>query len=126
MSRIEKCGGREPPLFAVRETDAGVVGVTIRVVATAVAATTDRMASASMSDFAVAVTAVNVGNVGGRRRRTVVQVVVGVVLPRAVGDVGGCVRRFWGLVAEGVCGVFMPWVHGRWVLGLGVCRAMRQ
>ena len=34
-------------------------------------------------------------------------------------------RRFWGLVAEGVCGVFMPWVHGRWVLGLGAW-SMRQ
>ena len=21
--------------------------------------------------------------------------------------------RFWGLIAEGVCGVFRPWVHGR-------------
>ena len=65
------------PLFAVRETDAGVVGVTIRVVATVVAATTDRMASASLGDFAVAVTAVNIGDVGGRRRRMVVYVVVG-------------------------------------------------
>ena len=52
--------------------DAGVVGVTIRVVATAVAATTDRMASASSCDFAVAVTAVNIDDVGGRRRRMVV------------------------------------------------------
>ena len=41
------------------------------------------------------------------------------VLTRGVGDAGGCVRRFWGLVAEGVYGVFKPWVHGRWVLGLG-------
>ena len=72
MSPIAKCGGCEPPLFAVRETDAGIVGVTIRVVATAVAATTDRMASASLDDFAVAVTAVNIGDVGGRRRRIVV------------------------------------------------------
>ena len=77
MSRIENCGGREPPLFAVRETDAGVVGDTIRVVATAVAATTDRMASASLGDLAVAVTTVNIGDVGGRRRSTVVKVVVG-------------------------------------------------
>ena len=52
--------------------DVGVVGVTIRVVATAVAATTDRMASASLEDFAVAVTAVHIGDVGGRRRRMVV------------------------------------------------------
>ena len=22
-------------------------------------------------------------------------------------------RRFWGLVAEGMCGVFRPWIHGR-------------
>ena len=29
---MAKCGGCEPPLFGVRETDAGVVGVTIRVV----------------------------------------------------------------------------------------------
>ena len=50
------------------------------------------------------------------------------VLTRGVGDGGGYVRRFCfgGLVAEGVCGVFMPWVHGRWVLGLGACRAMRR
>ena len=68
MSRIAICGGCEPPLFAVRETDAGVVGVTIQVVATAVAATTDRMASASLGDIAVAVTTVNIGDVGGRRR----------------------------------------------------------
>ena len=72
MSRIAICGGCEPPLFAVRETDAGVVGVTIRVVATAVAATTDKMASASLGDFAVAVTAVNIDYVGGRRKRMVV------------------------------------------------------
>ena len=39
---------------------------------------------------------------------------------------GGYARRFWRLVAEGVCGVLMPWVHGRWVLGLQACRAMRQ
>ena len=77
MSRIAKYGGCEPPLFGVRETDAGVVGVTIRVVATAVAATTDRMAFSSLGDFAVAVTAVNIGDVGGRRRRMVVKVVVG-------------------------------------------------
>ena len=77
MSRIAKCDGRDPPLFAVRETDAGVVGVTIRVVATAVAATTDRMASASLSDHAVAVTTVNIGEVGGSRRRMVVYVVAG-------------------------------------------------
>ena len=72
MSRIAICGGCEPPLVAVRETDAGVVGVIIRVVATAIAATTDRMASASLGDFDVAVTAVNIGDVGGRRRRMVV------------------------------------------------------
>ena len=72
MSRIAICGGCEPPLFAVRETDAGVVGITIRVVATAIAATTDRMASASLGDFVVAVTAVNISDVGGRRRRMVV------------------------------------------------------
>ena len=72
MSRIAIRGGCEPPLFAVRETEAGVVGVTIGVVATAVAATTDRMASASLGDFAVAVTAINIGDVGGRRRRMVV------------------------------------------------------
>ena len=35
------------------------------------------------------------------------------VLNRAVGDARGCVRRFWGLVAEGVCGVLRPWVDGR-------------
>ena len=35
-------------------------------------------------------------------------------------------RRFWGLVGEGMCGGFKPWVHGRWVLGLGACRAMQQ
>ena len=64
MSHIAICGGCEPPLFSVRETDAGVVGVTIRVVATAVAATTDRMASLSLGDFAVAVTAVNIDDVG--------------------------------------------------------------
>ena len=34
------------------------------------------------------------------------------VLARAVGDVGRCVTRFWGLVAEGVCGIFKRWVHG--------------
>ena len=72
MSRIAICGGCEPPLFAVRETDARVVSVTIRVVATTVAATTDRMALASLGDIAVAVTAVNIGGVGGRRRKTVV------------------------------------------------------
>ena len=72
MSRIAKCGGCEPPLFADRETAAGVVGVTIRVGATVVAATTDMMASASLGDFAVAVTAVNISGVGGRRRRMVV------------------------------------------------------
>ena len=72
MSRIAICGGCEPPLFAVPETDAGVVGVTIRVVATAVAATTDIMASASLGDFAVAIIAVNIGDVGGRRGRMVV------------------------------------------------------
>ena len=77
MSRIAKCGGCEPLLFAVCETDAGVVGVTIRVVATAVAATTGRMASASLGDFDVAATAVNIGDVGGRRRGMVVWVVVG-------------------------------------------------
>ena len=48
------------------------MGVTIRVVATAVAATADRMTSASLGDFAVAVTAVNISDVGGRRRRMVV------------------------------------------------------
>ena len=72
MSCIAICGGCEPPLFAVRETDAGVVGVTIWVVATVVAATTDRMVSASLGDYAVAVTAVNISDVGGRRRRMVV------------------------------------------------------
>ena len=77
MFRIAICGGCEPLLFAVRETDAGVVGVTIRVVATALAATTDRMASASLGDLAVAVTTVNIGDVGGRRTRMVVKVVVG-------------------------------------------------
>ena len=42
------------------------------------------------------------------------------VLTRGVGDPGGGgVRRFWGLVREGVCGGFKPWVHGGWVLGLG-------
>ena len=51
---------------------AGVVGVTLRVVATVVAATTDRMASAMLGVFAVAVTAVNISYVGGRRRRLVV------------------------------------------------------
>ena len=35
------------------------------------------------------------------------------VLNRAVGDARGCVRRFGGLVAEGVCGVFRPWVDER-------------
>ena len=53
------------------------MGVTIRVLASAVAATTDRMASASLGDFAVAVTAVNIGDVGGSRRIMVVRVVVG-------------------------------------------------
>ena len=72
MSRIAICGGCEPPVFAVRETDASVVGVTIQVVATAVAATTDRMTLASFGDIAVAVTAVNIGGVGGRRRKIVV------------------------------------------------------
>ena len=48
------------------------MGVIIRVVATAVAATTDRMASASLGDLAVAVTTVNIGDVGGRRRRMAV------------------------------------------------------
>ena len=72
MPRIAICGGCEPPYFAVREIDAGVVGVTIRVVATAIAATTDRMAFASLGDFAVAVTTVNIGDVGDRRRRMVV------------------------------------------------------
>ena len=71
MSRIAIYGGCKPPLFAVRETDAGVVGVTIRVVATAVAATPDRMASSSLGDLAVAVTTVNIDDVGGRRRRMV-------------------------------------------------------
>ena len=42
------------------------------VVATADAATTDSMASASLGDFAVAVAEVNIDDVGGRRRRTVV------------------------------------------------------
>ena len=27
---------------------------------------------------------------------------------------------------EGASGVFMPWVHGLWVPGLGVYREMRQ
>ena len=71
MSRIAIGGGCEPPLFAIRETDAGVVGVTNRVVAT-LAATTERMASASLGNLAVAVTTVNIGDVGGRRRRMVV------------------------------------------------------
>ena len=35
-------------------------------------------------------------------------------------------RRFWGLVGEGVCGVFQPWIHRRWVLGLGARKGMRQ
>ena len=61
-----------PPLFAARETGAGVVGVTNWVVATAVAATTDRIASASLGDFTVAVTAVNIGDVGSRQRGMVV------------------------------------------------------
>ena len=52
--------------------DAGVVGVAVRVVTTAVAATTDRMASASLADFAVAVSAVVIGDISGRRRRMVV------------------------------------------------------
>ena len=72
MSRVVKCGGCEPTLFAANETDAGVVGVRIRVTATAVAATKDRMASASLGDFAVAVTAVNTGDVDGGRKRMVV------------------------------------------------------
>ena len=42
------------------------------VVATVVAATTDRMASAWLGEFAVAATAGNICDVGGRRRRTVV------------------------------------------------------
>ena len=42
------------------------------VVAPVVAATTDRMASAWLDDFTVAATAGNIGDVGGRRRRTVV------------------------------------------------------
>lgn len=41
-------------------------------VATAIAATTDTMASPSFVDFAIAVTALNIGDIGGRRRRTVV------------------------------------------------------
>ena len=60
--------GCEPPLFAVRETDADVVGVTARVVAIAVAATSDRMASASLSDFAAAVTTVKIIDASGMRR----------------------------------------------------------
>ena len=72
VSRIAKCGGRAPPLSAVLETDAGVLGVTIRVVATVASATTDRTASASLDDLAVAVTTVSIGDVGGRRRRMVV------------------------------------------------------
>ena len=31
-----------------------------------------------------------------------------------------------GLVAEGACGVFMPSVHGWWILGLGACVAKRK
>ena len=76
MSRIAISGGCEPPRFALRETDAGVAGVTIRVVATAVAATTDMLASASLGDFAVAVTVVNIGDVGDARRRMVLYMVV--------------------------------------------------
>ena len=68
MPRIAICGICEPPPFAVSETDAGVVALTIRMVATAVASTTDSMASASLGDFAVAVTAVNIGDVGCRPR----------------------------------------------------------
>ena len=51
----------------------------LEVVAIVVAATTDRMASAPLGGFAVAVAAVNTGDdVGGRRRRMVgVHVVVG-------------------------------------------------
>ena len=80
------------------------MGVTIRVVANAVAATTDRMASASLGDLAVVVIAVNIGDVGAGRRRTV-------VLTRGVGDAGGGACGVFGrLVAEGVCGVLMPWV----------------
>ena len=44
-------------------------------VATAVAATTDRMASAPFGDLAVAVTIVNIGDKGGRQRR--MEVIVG-------------------------------------------------
>ena len=61
----------------VRETNAGVVGVTNRMVATPVAATTDKMTSASLGDFAVDVTAVNIGDVSGRQKTTVVYVIVG-------------------------------------------------
>ena len=35
------------------------------------------------------------------------------VFTRLIGDAGRCVRRFRGLVSEGVRGVFIPWVHGR-------------
>ena len=45
---------------------------------------------------------------------------------RSVGDGGGGVRRFGGLVAEVACDIFMPWVHGWCELGLGACRAMTQ
>ena len=40
--------------------------------------------------------------------------------------VGGACGVFEGLVAVGVCGVFVPWAHGGWVLGLEECWAMRQ
>ena len=42
------------------------------VLATVVAAITERMASAWLGDFAVAATAGNIGDIGGRRRRTMV------------------------------------------------------
>ena len=48
------------------------MGVTIRVVATAVTVTTDRVASASLGDYAVAVTAVNIRDVSGGWGRMVV------------------------------------------------------
>ena len=51
-----------------------------------------RMASAPLGDFAAAVTACNIGDVGGSRRRTV-------VLTRGVGGAGGS-----------ACGVFGGWL----------------
>ena len=72
MFRIAKWDGCKSSLVTVWDERQAPWASQFEVVATVVAATTYRVASASFGDFAVAATAGNMGDVGGRRRRTVV------------------------------------------------------